>query len=77
MKKKADLNLKNDQTLEEPTSVAKDLFLIDNDPEWNDGVAEFSQTYAQYSFEGKGINEENKNCSSPTNIESDIHEIWY
>lgn len=77
MKKNPDLSLKNDQTLEETNSLSKDLFLIDNDPEWNDAVAEFSQTYAQYSFEGKGINKENQNQAPSTNIEPDIHEIWY
>lgn len=77
MKKNPDLSLKNDQTLEETNSLSKDLFLIDNDPEWNDAVAEFSQTYAQYSFEGKEINKENQNLAPSTNIEPDIHEIWY
>jgi hypothetical protein len=77
MKKKTDPNLKNDQMLEETNPLAKDLFLNDNDPEWNAGVAEFSQTYAQYSFEGREMNEERSNGFSSTNINVDIHEIWY
>ncbi|MBP1616432.1 MAG: hypothetical protein H6Q14_259 [Bacteroidetes bacterium] len=77
MKKKADPNLNNDHTLEETNPLDKDLFSIDNDPEWNDGVAEFSQTYAQYSFEGKEINKDKNSNNSSANTESDIHEIWY
>ncbi|OJU48188.1 MAG: hypothetical protein BGN96_12000 [Bacteroidales bacterium 45-6] len=73
MKKKTDPNLKNDQKLDETNPLAKDLLLTDNDPEWNDGVAEFSQTYAQYSFEGKGNQKEGNNDFS----ESEMREIWY
>lgn len=48
-----------------------------NDPEWNVGVAKFSQTYAKYSFEKNECDDENEPISSNQEKTDEIKDIWY
>lgn len=73
MKRKITHEEKNGKISGKSIESEEDNLMTDNDPEWNPEVAKFSQSYACYSFEKEGSEEDQAIMQPPT----EAHEIWY